>query len=258
MISMFILTFTYLLTAGVTGAWQITSQPVSFILLCSPSPHGTWRTPGLSIPWCCLFTSFCVCLVFFSPFTVLCKMVLSRPDEWEKWSGMDMSPVPCSSQCSGIQRVCSPWLAYLKLKINIFKNKTVHLPRQGDVEALSGTCHDLGWPGINITSVDHTLHAGISESEWWQHHQNILHQTMDSDTAHDRIGRSPNSTIPELWSNVEGINNIDHQCRGVLNPGYRTTFWDTLLSLIPIFTQVNEPPLQATILLNFDHTFCFF
>ena len=27
--------------------------------------RGTWRTPGLSIPWCCLPTSSSVCLVFF-------------------------------------------------------------------------------------------------------------------------------------------------------------------------------------------------
>ena len=33
--------------------------------LCSPLPSGTWRTPGLSIPWCCFPTSSSVCLVFF-------------------------------------------------------------------------------------------------------------------------------------------------------------------------------------------------
>ena len=33
--------------------------------LCSPLPSGTWRTPGLSVPRCCLPTSFSVCLVFF-------------------------------------------------------------------------------------------------------------------------------------------------------------------------------------------------
>ena len=32
---------------------------------CSPLPSWTWRTPGLSIPWCCLPTSSSVCLVFF-------------------------------------------------------------------------------------------------------------------------------------------------------------------------------------------------
>ena len=32
---------------------------------CSPLPSGTWRAPGLSIPWCCLPTSSSVCLVFF-------------------------------------------------------------------------------------------------------------------------------------------------------------------------------------------------
>ena len=40
-------------------------QPVSSISLCFPLPSGTWRTPGLSIPWCCRPTSSSVCLVFF-------------------------------------------------------------------------------------------------------------------------------------------------------------------------------------------------
>ena len=41
------------------------SQPVFSIFPCSPLPSGTCRTPGLSIPWCCLPTSSSVCLVFF-------------------------------------------------------------------------------------------------------------------------------------------------------------------------------------------------
>ena len=42
----------------------MTSQPVSSIFLCSPLHSGTWRTPSLSIPWCCLTTSF---FFFFCP-----------------------------------------------------------------------------------------------------------------------------------------------------------------------------------------------
>ena len=55
----------YPLTARVIGAPQMISQQVSSIFPCSPLPSGTWRTPGLSIPWCCLPTSSSVCLVFF-------------------------------------------------------------------------------------------------------------------------------------------------------------------------------------------------
>ena len=49
-------TFTFIdpLTAWVVGAPQMISLP-----------SGTWRTPELSIPWCCLPTSSSVCLVFF-------------------------------------------------------------------------------------------------------------------------------------------------------------------------------------------------
>ena len=49
-----------------------------------PMPSGTWPTPGLSIPWCCLNSHFFLCLPCPLPlFTVPCKMVLARPDERE-------------------------------------------------------------------------------------------------------------------------------------------------------------------------------
>ena len=54
----FIFNFTFPLTAGVVGAPQMNSQPVSSNFLCSPLPSGTWQIPGLSIPWCNLFPSF--------------------------------------------------------------------------------------------------------------------------------------------------------------------------------------------------------
>ena len=57
------------------------SQPVSSTIPYYPLPSGTWRTPNLTIPWCCLPTSSSVCLVFFP----LSLMVLSRPDELETW-----------------------------------------------------------------------------------------------------------------------------------------------------------------------------
>ena len=40
---------------------------------CSPLPSWTWRTPGLSIPWCCLPTSSSVCLGFFPLLLCLAK-----------------------------------------------------------------------------------------------------------------------------------------------------------------------------------------
>ena len=53
------------LTARVVGAPQIILKPVFSIFLCFPLPSWTCRTPGQSIPWCCLPTSSSVCLVFF-------------------------------------------------------------------------------------------------------------------------------------------------------------------------------------------------
>ena len=56
----------YPITARVVGAPQMISQPVFSIFPCSPLPSGTCRTPGMSIPWCCLPTSSSVFIVFFS------------------------------------------------------------------------------------------------------------------------------------------------------------------------------------------------
>ena len=50
---------------GRLGTKQMTSQPDFSIFPCSSLPSGTWQTPGLSDPWCCLPTSSSVCFVFF-------------------------------------------------------------------------------------------------------------------------------------------------------------------------------------------------
>ena len=68
----------YPLTVSVVGATQMISQPVSSIFTSSPLPSGTWRSPGLSVPWCCLPTSSSVCL---PPLNVPCTTVLAMPDE---------------------------------------------------------------------------------------------------------------------------------------------------------------------------------
>ena len=64
-----IIPITYPLTTRVVGAPQMTSQPVSSILLCFPLPSKTWWTPRLSVSWC-----FCA---------VPWKIVLAGPDEEE-------------------------------------------------------------------------------------------------------------------------------------------------------------------------------
>ena len=50
------------------GRWGTTDDFTTSFLSncpCSPLPSGTWRSQGLSIPWCCPPTSSSVCLVFF-------------------------------------------------------------------------------------------------------------------------------------------------------------------------------------------------
>ena len=95
----------YPLTARVVGAPQMISQPVSSIFPCSALPCGTWWTPGLSIPWCCLPTSSCVCLVFFP---------LSRC--LARWFWPDLMNGRCdhtTAVCVSLQRsggLCVVWL----------------------------------------------------------------------------------------------------------------------------------------------------
>ena len=74
------------------GRWGTTDDfttiprpPSNPVFLCFPAPSWTWRTPGLSIPWCCLPISSSVCLAFFPPLTVPCKMFLTWPDERQTW-----------------------------------------------------------------------------------------------------------------------------------------------------------------------------
>ena len=63
------------------GRWGTTDDfTTSFFhfIPCSPLPSGTWRTPGLSTPWCCLPTSSSDCFVLF--FLSLCLARWFWPD----------------------------------------------------------------------------------------------------------------------------------------------------------------------------------
>ena len=81
-ISMFHFIFTYPLTMRVAGAPQITSQPVSSIFPCSPLPSGLGKLQACSFPDV-VFPPLPPSALSSSPFTVPCKMVWARPDEWE-------------------------------------------------------------------------------------------------------------------------------------------------------------------------------
>ena len=58
-------TFIYPLTARVVWAPKMDFTTSFRHSSLSKLPSGTWWTPGLSIPWCCLPTSSSLCLVFF-------------------------------------------------------------------------------------------------------------------------------------------------------------------------------------------------
>ena len=73
-------TFTSTYFARVVWTPKMTSQPVSSIFSVLQCPLGLVE---LLLPLCCLRTSSSVCPIFFPLFTVLCKMVLARPDRRE-------------------------------------------------------------------------------------------------------------------------------------------------------------------------------
>ena len=85
------------------GHWSTTDDfKTSFLHFSLPLPSGTWRTPGLSIPWCCLPTSSSVCLVFF-PIS-LCRARWFWPDLMN--GGHDHTIAVCVSlQWSGGLRI---------------------------------------------------------------------------------------------------------------------------------------------------------
>ena len=104
------ITFTFIcpLTVRVVGAPQMTSQPVSSIFPCSPLPSGTWRTPGLCIPWCCLPTSSSVCLFFWLLSLCLTRWFwsdsangrhINTTSVWVslRWSGLRVVRLPAGS-----------------------------------------------------------------------------------------------------------------------------------------------------------------
>ena len=105
------------LTARVVGAPQMILQPVFSISPCSPLPSGTCRTPGLSIPWCCLPTSSSVCLVFFA--LSLCLAIWFWPDLMN--GNHDHTTAVC---------VSLRWSGGLRV---------VRLPAAGDNSALEGS-----------------------------------------------------------------------------------------------------------------------
>ena len=88
-------TFTYPLTAGVIGAPQMTSQPVSSIVLYSALPSGTWWPPGLYAPCCCLPTSSSICLAFFplSSCSLISCWILAWTYSLVTWSSDEMHSI---------------------------------------------------------------------------------------------------------------------------------------------------------------------
>ena len=68
----------YPFTARVVGAPRMISQPVSSMFPSSPLPSRTWRTPGLSVPRCCLpISSLCLPCLPCLAFNPLLLLILS-------------------------------------------------------------------------------------------------------------------------------------------------------------------------------------
>ena len=112
----------YPLTARVVGAPQMISGPVSSNFPCFPLHYGTWRTSGLSIPWCCLPTSSSVCLIFFPLSLYPWKMVLATPDERKAW------PYHCSLRLFMIVRrsSCGPIACWILARTSSAKTNLTY------------------------------------------------------------------------------------------------------------------------------------
>ena len=82
------------------GRWSTTDDFTTSFLHFSlfSTWTGTWWTPGLSIPWCCLSTSSSVCLVFFP--LLLCLAKWFWPDLMN-WRHVHTTAVGVSLQWSG-------------------------------------------------------------------------------------------------------------------------------------------------------------
>ena len=100
------------------GRWRTTDDfTTSFLFFpsWSPLPSGTWWTPGLSIPWCCLPTSSSVCLVF-CPLS-LCLARWFWPD-LTNGRHDHITPVCVSFRWSGCSRVvrlpAGSWHGFLR------------------------------------------------------------------------------------------------------------------------------------------------
>ena len=85
----------YPLSARIVGASQMISQPVSSIFPCSPLPSVTLRTPGLSIPWCCLPTSSSVSVSALSSPSFQCALQDGFGHTW--WMGNMTIPLQFAS-----------------------------------------------------------------------------------------------------------------------------------------------------------------
>ena len=113
------------LTARVVGAPQMVLQPVSSISPCSPLLSGTCRTPGLSIPWCCLPTSSSFCRVFFPLSLCFARWFLARPDEPET------RPYHCSMRLFTIVRRTSWGSTFFPLGVAIVSIQAILLLLDG-------------------------------------------------------------------------------------------------------------------------------
>ena len=85
--------------------WSTTDYSITSFLhfLCSPLPSGTWRTPGLSIPWCCLFPPIPLSAWSFSFF--YCALQNCFGQTW--WTGDRAMPLQFASLLRMVRR--SKW-----------------------------------------------------------------------------------------------------------------------------------------------------
>ena len=141
------------LTARVVGAPQMILQPVFSIFPCSPLPSGTYQTPGLSIPWCCLPTSPSVCLFFFP-----LSLCLARRFWLDLISVFNACKTLAFRAKMPPHRTCS--------QNNLFKLRLRTTPRLAIIDRSSGAFYGLTAPFLMTRPVI-LVPVSVDSRSWW-------------------------------------------------------------------------------------------
>ena len=160
------------------------SLPVSSIFPYSPLPSWTWRTPGLSIPWCCLFTSSSVCLVFFQRGeNEVCK-IHNKQNKHDKNKTKQ-------------QQLDMIIMLLMKMKLIIIIHHHHHHLAASDLQATSTDDWDETQmqPNTSRATKSCLLFSNLDQTDVWYNHKT----TFDSVSSNSCCGISVDPSSTRQW-----------------------------------------------------------